>query len=152
MLTQKQWQWLADHHLTVQRWSWNAVALALVVYAGLIGKTMLDKGKAPIPFKPVSDYRTSFGCKEKIAQYDMGPFGGNIPPKPGFYQDASVFRLERHYTGMIEVGALKKHPECIGAMLADNLDNPNPLVFIIFDSATQKPVYRIARISDVLKR
>lgn len=152
MLTQKQWQWLADHHDKVRKWSWNAVILGLVVYVGLIGKTMLDKGKAPIPYKPTTDFRGKFDCLNKTAKYSMNSPGGNQPPKIGYYSDASILRLERHYTSMTGIDALREYPECVGAVLADNIDNPNPLVFILFDPVAQKPVYRIARIGNALKR
>ena len=152
MLSQQQWQWFADNHRKVRRWSWNALTILILIYGALILKTIWDKGKAPIPYQPATNYREQFGCRAKLEAFDMGPFGGNTPPKPGFYEDANLFKLERHETGMLDVEALRHSPECIGAMLVDELDNPNPLVFLLYDKTKGRVVYRLARIDDVLKR
>ena len=152
MLTQKQWQWLAHNHRKVRRWTWTACAIGILIYAALILKTIWDKGKAPIAYQPATNYQEQFGCQAKLEPFDMGPFGGNTPPKPGYYEDASRFRLERHYTAMLDVEALRRSPECVGAMLADELDDLNPIVFLLYDKDRRHVVYRLARIDDVVKR
>lgn len=152
MLTQKQWQWLADNHTKVRRVSINTLAILLLIYVGLIFKTMWDKGKAPIPFQSQTDFREKFDCEKKLTPFNLGPFGGTTPPKEGYYNDASLFRLERHDTSMIEIEALRRYPECIGAVLTDNIDSPNPFVFVVYDSNKRRTVYRLAHIDDAVKK
>jgi hypothetical protein len=53
---------------------------------------------------------------------------------------------------MLDAEALIRFPECIGAVLADNVENPNPNVFLFYDKHKGRVVYRIARLDDVLKR
>ena len=152
MLTRQQWLWLADHHEQVRSWSIRALVFAAIIYTGMIVKITWEKGKAPIPYKAATDFRGQFNCKEKLTPFDMGPFGGNTPSKPGFYEDARPLLFERHYTEMLDVEGLIHYPECIGAFLADTVESPNPTVFLLYDQQKGRVVYRIARIDDALKR
>lgn len=152
MLRQEQWQWLADNHAKVRRVSINTLAILILIYIGLMFKTMWDKGKAPITFQSQTDFRGKYDCAKKLDPFDMGPFGGSTPSKEGYYNDASLFRLERHETSMIDIEALRRYPECIGAFLADNIDNPNPIVFIVYDTKKRRTVYRLAHIDDAVKK
>jgi hypothetical protein len=152
MLTREQWQWLADNHAKVRRVSMNVLAILFLIYVALIFKTIWDKGKAPIPFQSQTDFRGKYDCATKLTPFNIGPFGGSTPSKEGYYNDASLFRLERHETFVTDVEALKLYPECVGAFLADNIDNPNPAVFILYDTKKKRAVYRLAHIDDAVKK
>ena len=84
--------------------------------------------------------------------YSMNSNGGNTKPQPGFYEDANLFLLEGHRTYMSDVEVLKQFPECVGALLADEMEGPNPFVVIYFDREKGLPIYRIARLGGGLKR
>lgn len=147
MLTRQQWLWLADRHKEVRLWSSLALALVMIVYVGLMAKTAIDKGKAPISYRPAVSYWEKLGCGPAIAILPISP------PKPQwFYEDASIFRLERHYTWTMDTEMLITKPECFGARLADDANDPNPFVYLVYDKSKGRVVYRIARLDDALKR
>lgn len=145
MLSKKQWMWCAERHQKIRTLMIAALVFAVFSYLMLIIHITIEKGKSPEPFKPMSNFRGAFNCNEKIIQYDMGPFGGNTPSKPGYHEDANALLLENHWSGMINIEALLKHPECIGAILADNANSPNNYALLIYDTQNNKTIYRILR-------
>lgn len=154
MLKKEQWQWLADHHRKVRNYCVLGIILVFALYVVMIGKMMLvDVGKTdnPIPFTPKTNFSEKFHC-DKIDQFDMRSKGGNTRPKDGYYEDANGLLLEWHKTFMYDERLLFDTPECIGAGMADSSNSPNHFVIIIYDTKTHKPIYRIARIDDVVKK
>lgn len=147
MLTRQQWLWLADHHKEVRSWSSLALVFAVVIYVGLITKVTIEKGKAPISYRPAISHWEKLGCGPAVI---IQP--GQFREPQGFYEDASIYRLERHYTFMMDIEVLTTKPECFSAGLADDVDNPNPFVYLLYDKQKGRVIYRIARLDDVLKR
>lgn len=147
MLTRQQWLWLADHHQEVRNWSSLVLVLAVFFYLGLMFKVTYEKGKVPISYRPAISYWEKLGCGPAVV---IQP---SPPPKPqGFYEDASIFRLERHYTWMLDIEMLTTKPECFSARLVDDANDPNPFVYLVYDKNKGRVVYRIARLDDALKR
>ena len=110
-------------------------------------KPAFDKGKAPIPYRPAINHWVKLGCGPAVI---IQP--GQFKKPEGFYEDASILRLERHYTWMVDIEVLTTRPECFSASLADEADNPNPFVYLLYDKNKGRVVYRIARLDDVLKK
>lgn len=88
-----------------------------------------------------------FGCKSQMQEEFK-----ILPHDPIFTSESSVLFLERHKTVMFDVDFLRRYPDCFGAFLIAFQDNPNPFVVVLYDRINRRPVYRIAQISDVLKK
>ena len=152
MLSKKQWQWLADHDVQVRNFSTLALVIGSFLYLGLVIKTGVDSGKGITPYGSATYFMKSFDCFKLASQTQMHSPGGNAPAKPGYYQDANSFKFERHWTFMYDSRLLLQSPECVWAMMADQSNSPDPFVIILYDTKTNRPLYRIARLDDVLKR
>ncbi len=144
MLSREQWQWFADNHKKVRMLCIVGLVLGFSIYIVLVVKAGIDKGKAFAPYVPHTNFTDIFKCKDKVGNADMNSQGGNLHAKAGYYEDASGWRLERHYRFMYNSSLLFNSPECLGAMMADSSNSIDPFVIIIYDTNTRRPIYRIA--------
>lgn len=59
---------MADNHQKVRSLSITLISCIVVIYVGLMAKTILDKGKFPVPFVPDRSFSVKFDCTNKIKE------------------------------------------------------------------------------------
>jgi hypothetical protein len=137
MLSRKQWQWLADHHVGVRQACLVFIGVAFFAYVGLVCDAMWKKGKAPSPYVH-SEAQARAGCmRPPLERY---PY--DLPIK---YGDGNPFKLESFYSEVLDVNVLIDDPACFDAILFDEQKKSSEYVIYLYDKKTGKMVYRISR-------
>lgn len=142
MLSRQQWQWFADNYKKVRIFCLIGFTSMFTFYMILVVYTGVEKGKSWLPYAPQVSVREKFNCDQKIKEYRVIH---HVEPMPKINQ-ANGWLLERYYAFAFDADwSLKVFPECLGATLADLKDNPNPFVISVYDTQTNRLVYKITR-------
>lgn len=119
-----------------------------MLYMGMVVKTMWDKGKSTTPYLPDTHFAKIFDCAGRIKEdFTMHRLGDAHPAAKEFFEDGSLFLLQDQRTNMFDVNFLRKYPECVGAFLESQMNDPDHYVVILYDRANKRVVYRIDRIN-----
>lgn len=162
MLSKNQWLWCTEHHFGIKKLMTGVGVFSISIYCYLFMETFWWKNKVPDTYMPTKSQIEKMNCntyevgemfipstnKIRALRGDMR----NYVPDPLERHDARVLLLENYKTGVIGSEILIKRPECIGALIADRQQSPNPSVLLIVDRETGKTIFRIARLKDSLNR
>ncbi len=162
MLSKNQWLWCSEHHLGIKKLMTGVGIFVISIYSYLFMETFWWKNKVPDTYLPTESQIEKMNCNTYEVREMFIPSINKIHalkgdmrnylPDPLERHDARVLLLENYKTGVMGSEILIKRPECIGAIIADRQQSPNPSVLLIVDRDTGKTIFRIDRLKDSLTR
>jgi hypothetical protein len=150
MLSKDQWIWCAERHRAIRSFS----LVALAAFASMYVYTAVDRwwaqGKAsPVYVRNEPSRWSQLGCgsDDVMAMFQFGGASTSVA-----VQDARWIHAEFYRSETIGAEILERKPECVGALLADLRQYPDPYAISIVDRATGKRIYRLVRLNGFLDR